>query len=182
MEELALHLLDIAENSLAAGATEIGITVLEDAAANLLWLEVADNGRGMDPEEAERALDPFVTSRRTRRVGLGLSLLDAAARRANGRLEIHSRPGEGTRVVATFQLGHIDRQPLGDVAGTLVTLMAGRMDLDLSYTHRRGERVVTFSTDDLRRLSHGAAFLTAQTLRQARELLTAQEDELTTIA
>jgi hypothetical protein len=182
MEELTLHLLDIAENSLEAGATTIGITVLEDVSADLLWLEVADNGRGMDPDEAERALDPFVTSRSTRRVGLGLSLLGAAAQRANGKLEIHSRPGEGTRVVATFQLSHIDRQPLGDVAGTLVMLMAGRIDLDLSYTHRRGDRTVTFSTDDLRRLAGGASFLTAQVLRQARELLAVQEEELITTA
>ncbi len=124
MEELALHILDIAENSIAAGARHVDIRVSEDLAADRLTVEIRDNGRGMAEQVLRRAADPFFTTKGTRPVGLGLSLLEQAARAAGGSLRIQSRPGAGATVTAEFRHSHPDRQPLGDVAATL--LDAGR--------------------------------------------------------
>jgi hypothetical protein len=123
MRELALHLLDIAENSVAAGAKTIAITVAEDPAKDRLRLSVEDDGKGMDEAMVARVIDPFVTSRTTRKVGLGIPLLKAAAEGCNGYLRINSALGRGTRLEAEFQRSHIDRMPLGDLAGTLLTLV-----------------------------------------------------------
>lgn len=123
MREISLHLLDIAENSVAAQACNITIQVLEDYAADRLEAVVEDNGIGMDAGLLARIVDPFVTSRTTRKVGLGIPLLKAAAEACEGGLEITSKPGEGTRLAVHFRHSHIDRAPLGDLAGTFLTLM-----------------------------------------------------------
>lgn len=125
MRELALHLLDIAENSVSAKADMIQIIVEEDHAADRLRMSVIDNGAGMSPEMVARVTDPFVTSRTTRKVGLGIPLLKAAAEACNGGLTIQSRQGEGTCVRVEFQQSHIDRMPLGNLASTMLTLVVG---------------------------------------------------------
>jgi anti-sigma regulatory factor (Ser/Thr protein kinase) len=145
MEDLSLHILDIAENSLAAGATHVSIRIHEGCQEDRLTLEIADNGRGMGSGALQEAADPFFTTRTTRRVGLGLPLLEQAARRAGGELRIESRPGAGTKVTAVFQLSHIDRQPLGDVAGTLLSLVIGHPEVDFTYLHQRDGSEVSFS-------------------------------------
>jgi anti-sigma regulatory factor (Ser/Thr protein kinase) len=138
MEDLSLHILDIAENATRAGATLIEIEVLEDEKRDLLEISIRDNGRGMDPEMLERATDPFSTTRTTRRVGLGLSLLQQAANEAGGDLILKSEPGRGTRVAATFQKSHIDRKPIGDLGSTLTALIMGNPRLDFVYFSNLG--------------------------------------------
>jgi signal transduction histidine kinase len=135
MEDLALHILDIAQNSIEAGATAIEIELLENPSTDQLILEVRDNGRGMEPEMLAKATDPFYTTRTTRRVGMGLALLSEAARAAGGRVEIDSKPGIGSRVRAVFQYHHIDRAPVGDIETTLMVLLAGHPDLDIRFKH-----------------------------------------------
>lgn len=125
MKELALHLLDIAENGVTAQARNITIAVAEDTLRNRLQLSVQDDGKGMDPETLARVVDPFVTSRTTRKVGLGIPLLKAAAEACNGELHIQSELGKGTRLDVDFELDHIDRMPLGDLSGTCLTLLVG---------------------------------------------------------
>lgn len=123
MREIALHLLDIAENSVAANASEITISVSEDLVKDRLSAVIVDNGKGMDAETVRLVVDPFVTSRTTRKVGLGIPLFKAAAEMCNGGLEISSAPGKGTRMRVEFQHSHIDRMPLGDLSGTILTLV-----------------------------------------------------------
>jgi hypothetical protein len=123
MRELALHLLDIAENSVAADARTVRIVVEEDPKKDRLRMSVEDDGKGMDEDLVARVTDPFVTSRHTRKVGLGIPLLKAAAEGCNGYLRVNSAPGRGTRLEAEFQRSHIDRMPLGDLAGTLLELL-----------------------------------------------------------
>ncbi|MBN2538378.1 ATP-binding protein [candidate division WOR-3 bacterium] len=151
MEDLSLHILDVVENSVEAGATEINIRVSEDPARDRLELEIEDNGRGMDRETAARALSPFHTTRTTRRVGLGLPLLAQAAREAGGDIEISSEVGRGTKVTAWFRHGHIDRKPVGDIAATLATLVAGHPEIHFTYEHRDGESDFRLDTDEMRR-------------------------------
>ncbi|MBT8363558.1 MAG: ATP-binding protein [Deltaproteobacteria bacterium] len=135
MRELSLHILDIAENGITAGADCLQILVNEARNEDLLTIVIEDNGRGMPADKLESPADPFITTRTTRRVGLGLSLLEAAARRCDGKLEIETEAGRGTRVLATFGYNHIDRAPMGDMAATITTLIMGNPQIDFVYTH-----------------------------------------------
>ncbi len=150
MEDLALHILDIARNSIDAGATEIEIVIEEDLAGNRLTIELRDNGRGMSPETLSRAADPFFTTRTTRRVGMGLPLLAQAARSAGGGLSLESQPGRGTSVRAVFEHGHIDRAPLGDLETTLMVLLAGHSEIDIRFRHRVDHAEYELDSADLR--------------------------------
>lgn len=137
MEEISLHILDIAENSVAAKADLIEIRITENKTKDLLSIEVIDNGEGMDNETLKKAMDPFYTSKTVRRFGFGLPLLSEAAKAANGHLSIQSEKREGTRIKADFQHSHIDRQPLGDIHQTLITLIIGNPDIDFIFQHDR---------------------------------------------
>ena len=155
MRELSLHILDVLENSLEAGATCIALEIVEDTVRNRLTISITDNGRGMDQETLARIADPFLTTRTTRHVGLGIPLFKAAAEHCNGNLVITSEVGVGTKVVAAFQRDHIDRAPLGDMKNTLlgVTLAHGRAGAgkcDLHYRHYLDERVFEFDTAEMR--------------------------------
>jgi hypothetical protein len=136
VREIALHLLDIAENSIAAGAKEIEILVEEDLSSDRLRLMVQDNGRGMKADILAQVGDPFMTSRNTRKVGLGIPLLKAAAEACRGSLKMSSTPGRGTRLEVEFQWSHIDRMPLGDLAGTLFVLVIGQPQVHWLFTYR----------------------------------------------
>ncbi len=169
MEDLSLHILDIAENSVAAQANRIEIIITEDEKQDLLSIEVNDNGIGMDEETVQKALDPFYTSKTVRRLGFGLSLLSEAAKAADGHLSIKSKKGEGTRVKADFQYGHIDRQPLGDMGQTIVTLVIGNPEIDFVYIHNKNGRVVCIETGDIRSQLDGAPINSPAGIRKIRE-------------
>ena len=150
VQDLSLHILDIVENSIRADADRVDIVITEDVAQDLLTIFISDNGRGMDEETVQRVLDPFTTTRTTRRVGLGLSLLAESARQSGGDITVESAPGQGTTVSARFQHGHIDRRPLGDMINTLVTLVIGNIRVDFEYTHRVRDGEFRFRTTDLK--------------------------------
>jgi hypothetical protein len=149
MRELSLHVLDVLENSLEAGATCIELVIEEDIAADRLSITIQDNGRGMDRAQLDRVFDPFFTTRSTRHVGLGVPLFKAAAERCNGNLTVASQPGEGTVLQAVFQHSHIDRAPLGDTTGMLLAvILAG--SCDVHYVHRVDGEAFEFHTADMR--------------------------------
>jgi len=139
MEDLSLHILDVVENSIAAEASRIIIKIIEEKNKDLLIIEINDNGKGMTEETVQRVLDPFYTTRTTRKVGLGLSLLDQAARESNGDFKIKSKVGIGTEVKAFFQYSHIDRKPIGDMKHTLLTLMISHPEINIIYEYHDGE-------------------------------------------
>jgi hypothetical protein len=138
------------ENSLAAGSRRVEIRIEEDIPADRMVIEIIDDGCGMDEERARRALDPFFTTKTVRRVGLGLPLLEEACRLSNGELRIQSFPEKGTTVRATFQHSHIDRKPLGNMRDTLITLMTGHPQLDLLYEHRKGGKIFSLDTREIK--------------------------------
>jgi len=150
MRELSLHVLDLVENSLEAGASLVEVCITEDSVHNRLVIEVADNGRGIAPDAVSRVADPFYTTRTTRSVGLGIPLLRAAAERCNGGLWVTSRPGEGTRVRAEFQRDHIDRAPIGDLRSTLMGLLLSNRAGDIRFTYTVDGRSFSLDTRDLR--------------------------------
>lgn len=178
MKEIALHILDLAQNSIEAGATRVRIAVSVNRAAGTLTVEIADNGRGMPPEKLRAVTDPFVTSRRTRRVGLGLPLFAATARQTGGNLSVTSAEGEGTRVTAVMGLGHIDRPPLGDLAVTLTCLLAGNPDLGLEFRFRCDGKEFSFTAADLRSRLEGVSLANPEVFRFVREWVDAQIREL----
>jgi hypothetical protein len=135
MREIALHLLDIAENSVAARARNVTISVYEDLYNDRLGAAVEDDGKGMDAEMLARVADPFVTTRTTRKVGLGIPLFKAAAEACHGGLQIHSVAGQGTRLEVQFQRSHIDRMPLGDLPGTILSLVIAYPDIHWVFTY-----------------------------------------------
>ncbi len=149
MRELALHILDILQNAVEAGATRVSLDIHEDEATGLLTIRIADNGRGMDATALAQAANPFYTSRTTRHVGLGLPLWSAAAGRAGGKLHVESQPGEGTTVTASFQLRHPDRQPLGNVAATLMAFVLAQGPAELKYRHHSDRGDFAFDTAEI---------------------------------
>jgi hypothetical protein len=158
MDDLSLHVLDILENSTAAGATAIDVRINEDIAQNRLIIEIEDNGKGMDEGALSRSRDPFFTTRSTRRVGLGLSMLDQACKEAGGSLEIRSAPGQGTMIKASLVYHHIDRKPMGSMADTIVAFIAGSAGaVRLVYRHCRDSREFVFDTDDVMNTLDGVA-------------------------
>jgi hypothetical protein len=149
--ELALHILDIVENSARAGATLIRILIREDRAKDRFMMRITDNGKGMSPEERRKALDPFYTTKKVRRVGLGLPMLSDAAERTGGRMTLRSRPQTGTMVEAAFGLTHIDRQPMGDIASTLITIIVGNPGIDFIYRHMVDGRTYLLDTREIKK-------------------------------
>jgi hypothetical protein len=178
MEDLSLHILDIAQNAVEAGATRVDIDLVEDRAADLLAIGVRDNGRGMDRATAAAATDPFFTTRTTRRVGMGLPLLAAAARAAGGVLSLESEPGQGTRVKATFRYSHIDRAPLGDIETTLMVLLAGNPDVDVLFRHVVSGREFSLCSKDVRAALPGENLTSSHGLALLREAIRRGESQL----
>ena len=154
MKELSLNVLDITKNSVKAGATLIHISLVEEG--NLLTLTITDNGCGMKPEVVETVMNPFYTTRTTRKVGMGVPLLMLAAEQTGGSVTIESRheeeypDGHGTVVTATFYTDHIDFTPIGDMASSMETLIMGSPDIDFTFLHDMNGRRVELDTRQLR--------------------------------
>ena len=135
MQDLSLHILDLIDNSLAAGADRIAVRVVESPDSDRLLVEIADNGRGMDRKTRARALDPFFTTKPGKPAGLGLALFAQAARESGGSLELESSPGRGTTLRAVFGLSHPDRKPLGDLRGTVGLLQQAHPQVAFVFEH-----------------------------------------------
>lgn len=149
MKELSENILDIAKNSVAAGASRTAITLTEDEQG---WLTVVieDNGCGMSPEILAAAADPFTTTRTTRKVGMGLPLYRLAAEQTGGTMTIQSQLGVGTTVTARFDLNHVDCPPQGDLAGTIALLIQGSPDMELVYRHITPAGCAELNTAEIR--------------------------------
>jgi anti-sigma regulatory factor (Ser/Thr protein kinase) len=156
MRELSLHILDIVENAVQAGAKNVSLRIIEDFDRDRLVITIVDDGRGMDAETVHRVRDPFFTTRTTRHVGLGIPLFAAAAERCGGTLAIESTLEKGTTIRATFRHSHIDRVPLGDMPGTLMGILMRDQDFDLTYEHRciqaSVERAFEFDTVQIKQI------------------------------
>jgi hypothetical protein len=151
MRDLAMHVLDVARNGYEAGASLVQVTIREEPEADLLTIVIEDDGKGMSADVVDLALDPFFTTRKTRRVGLGLSLLKATCEQAGRELRLVSVPGQGTTVTATMQLSHFDRPPLGDMGAVVQALACSGEQVDLRYRHTAGGGEFTMDTSEVRR-------------------------------
>lgn len=151
MEDISLHILDIAENSVSAGATLIKITISVDTPKDLFSVEIEDNGRGIPEALRAEVLDPFYTTRTTRKVGLGLPLLAQSARETGGDISVRAGNTTGTIVTANFRQSHIDMKPLGDITETLVVLIAGNLQTDFIFTYNKNSNAFLLDTRDIKK-------------------------------
>jgi len=152
MKELSLHILDIMENSVSGGASRIEVNITIDKINDLLAIQVIDNGRGMNSETLANVTDPFFTTRTTRKIGMGISLLKQQAEQTGGEFTIKSELGKGTEVNASFSLNNIDRQPLGDIAGVIVNTATSYSDIDFVMNLGTAEGNFHFSSYDAREI------------------------------
>jgi hypothetical protein len=150
----------------------------EDIGADLLTIEISDDGRGMNATVAKHATDPFYTTRTTRRVGLGLPLLLEAATAAQGSMEVKSSAGGGTWIKAVFRYSHVDRKPLGNMAETVTVLLATADDIDIRYEHVRNDKTLLLDTRDIREKVGGGPLNSAKALAIMRTYLTHEENTL----
>jgi len=178
LRELALHIMDIIENGINAGAGLIRLNIQEDRRKNRLRITIQDNGRGIPREILDKVTDPFFTTRTARRVGLGLSLFREASKRCGGEFKIDSRPGEGTTVEATFQMDHIDLAPMGDLTGALTTLMMGSPEVDFLYTHEIDGRRFVLDTREIRETLDGVPLNNARILKFISDMIEGGVEEI----
>lgn len=162
MPEISLHILDIAQNSVRAGASLIEIRIDERPQEDLLLIAIRDNGCGMTAEQAAHAADPFYTTRETRRVGLGIPFFKMAAELSGGRLTIESEPNVGTTIEARFGYSNVDRMPLGDINSTISALIQCNPQLDFLYSRTRGGNTVNLDTRELRAMLDGVSLSTPE--------------------
>jgi len=150
VEDISLHILDIAENAVRADAKTIEIIITKDAGHDLLRVEVIDDGKGMDAGTLAQVRDPFFTTK-GKKTGLGIPLLSQAAEQAGGQVTVDSAPGKGTKVAATFCWSHVDRPALGSIADTVLTLIAGHPDRDVVYEAREGDKIFRLDTREIKK-------------------------------
>ncbi|MBR5247235.1 MAG: ATP-binding protein [Clostridia bacterium] len=150
MRELSLNILDIAQNSISAGAPLITIEVSENTVDHILIIGIYDNGKGMSESQVKSVIDPFFTTRTTRKVGMGIPLFKMAAEQTGGSLEIKSELGVGTEVRATFKTDSVDFTPLGDVASTIQMLITMNIDRDFVYKRTVDGREFVCDTRELK--------------------------------
>ena len=179
MPEISLNVLDVAENSVRAGASRIRISVTADTAADTLTVSIGDDGCGMTEEQVENVTDPFFTTRTTRRVGLGVPFFKLAAELSGGSFAIGSRPGEGTEVTAVFGLSSVDRMPLGDMPSTMHTLITMHEEIDFDYHYRCDEDHFELDTADLREILGDVSFREPEISEYIRSFLRENTNEVT---
>lgn len=179
MPEISLNVLDVAENSTRAGASLVTITVEADTSKDTLTIVIDDNGCGMTPEQVEHVTDPFFTTRKTRRVGLGVPFFKLAAEMSGGSFSITSEPGVGTTVTAVFGLSHVDRMPLGDMTSTMHSLITMHEDTDFLYRYTYDGDSFELSTAEMREVLGGVSFNEPEVSQYIREFLRENEAEVT---
>ena len=180
MRELSLNVLDIVQNSISAKATVIEIELLEHIEKDLLEINIFDNGKGMTEEQVKSVIDPFFTTRTTRKVGLGIPLFKMAAEMSGGRLDIKSEVGKGTRVYTSYGYSNVDRMPVGDMNGTISMLIRMNPDIDFVYTHSINEKSYVLDTRELREQLDDVSLDTPDVIEWIEEYLKENDAELTT--
>jgi len=145
-----MHILDIVQNSIRAEATKIEVFICEDEERNLFSVSVKDNGFGMEEDLLAIVADPYTTTRTTRKVGLGVPLLKHSAEQSGGYIKVYSEKAVGTNIQAVFQLNHIDRPPLGDIAGTIVLIASANPEIEIKYFHQKNNNKYEFNTEEIK--------------------------------
>lgn len=178
MRELSLNILDIAQNSIAAGSLLTEIKVEENTAEKTLLIGIYDNGKGMTEEQVRNVQDPFYTTRTTRKVGMGIPLFKMAAEQTGGSFTLTSQVGVGTNVEARFKTDSIDFTPLGDVAATIATIVCMNEDKDFIYTRKIDGAEFKFSSADIKKILDGVPLSEPSVMNWVEGYISEQTEEL----
>lgn len=172
MTEIALYILDLAQNSIAAKATKVTIEVIEDITHNIFSFSIEDNGCGMDKEAIRKATSPYYTTRKTRKVGLGLALIQELCEGCSGTFTIESVLNQGTTIKATMQYDHLDRPELGAMEETLYSIMI--QDIDLVYIHRYENNQFHFDLKEIKHILGDVSLLQYDVAHWIKDYITEQ--------
>ncbi len=151
LRDISLHIMDLVQNSVSAGAALVSVAIEAEPDADLLRVIISDNGCGMSAEFLANVADPFTTSRTTRKVGMGIPFFKLACEQADGGIELWSEPGKGTTIIGQFCISHIDRLPLGDVGDSVRYLIMGSPKIDFVLTLSAGKKSFVFDTREVKR-------------------------------
>jgi len=172
MNELSLYILDLAQNSVAAKATRIRISIEIDEDKDLIRVTIEDNGCGMDEALLKRVVSPFTTTRKTRKVGLGIPMIKQLCEMCEGEFAIESKVGEGTLLTLTFRKSHVDLPPMGAIEDTMVSLINGSPEeIEFEFSYRYGDNSFEFGTPEVRQVLQGVALNTPDVLLWIRGYL-----------
>lgn len=178
MKDLSLHILDIVQNAITAGASLIRIGIVEDSANDFCSISVSDNGKGMTAEQVNKVKDPYFTSRTTRKVGMGIPLLEQTSRQANGILKIVSAPGVGTTIEATMVHNHIDRPAWGDLAGVVSLLAGSNPELDFIFRYEKEGKEFLFDTKEIKEVLEGMPLSELPVIKYMKQMIAEGLSEL----
>lgn len=178
MKELSLHIYDLMENSIAANASLIELTITDSLKDNAYSFVIKDNGKGMSPDFLAKVTDPWTTTRTTRKVGIGLPLIKMNTEAAGGGMDIESELGKGTTLKFWFQHDHIDRPPMGDLAGTVVMLCAQHEDIHYTYRHITDKGEYVFDTEDVKEALDGMSMNDINIIKYLKEMIQENLEEI----
>lgn len=150
MEELSFHIVDIVQNSVAAGASRIDVRIFESEREDLLRISIIDNGSGMNEQTVQNVQDPFYTTKSYKKVGLGVPLFKETALHCDGGFVIDSEPGRGTDITASFRKSHIDLPPMGNLSDTVLCSIVGSENVNIVFEIKQDSDEFVISTDDIR--------------------------------
>lgn len=166
-----MHIMDIIQNSVRAEASLVELEITESQKLDLFSISIKDNGIGMSKQMLEKVTDPFFTTRTTRKVGLGLSLLKQNAEQTGGKVEINSKEGEGTSLKAIFSHSHLDRPSLGDIAGIMVLLVGANPKMDFLYKHITDKGKYVFDTKEVKEVLEGVSVSDPEIMQYLKEMI-----------
>jgi len=178
MKELSMHILDIATNSVRAGASQILITISEDLINNEFRFDIEDDGKGIPDDILKTIKNPFTTSRTLRKVGLGIPLLDENCRLCDGFLEITSKVGKGTKLKSMMVYNHIDRPPMGDIVNTIIGLITSNENINIIYKHDYNDHNFEISTKALQDELEDVPLTSMDVIQWLKAYLTESIEEL----
>lgn len=171
MNELSMHILDLAQNSMIVGSTLVEIYIVEDVKKNIFSIEIIDDGHGMDEEKLDKAISPFYTSRTTRKVGLGLSLFKMLCELTEGEFNLTSEIDKGTKLYGSMKFDHIDRPHLGDIVGTIIILILNENNIDIKFSITVENENYTFDTKVIKEILDGVPLTEPSVIEWIRENL-----------
>ena len=177
LPEISLNVLDIAQNSISAKAQDIRIVIESDTQACTLLFSIEDNGCGMTPEQVEAVIDPFYTTRTTRKVGLGIPFLKQASEASGGSFFIESEPGKGSVLKAVFRTDSVDCMPLGDITATIHMLVIYNETVHFIYTYTVNGQSFTLDTNEFRGILGDISFQEAEISEYILQYLTENKAE-----
>lgn len=178
MKDLSLHILDIIENSVRAGAKKIDILIEQDTKKDVLKICIKDNGKGMGKKSVKNAADPFFTTKESKKIGLGIPLLKQAAETANGTFSIEAKKNKGTKIKAGFQYSHIDRKPVGDIAETFVSAVLMAPETEFVFRYKKDSSDLVLKTKELKKQIGVKALTNTYILKELKDLLNNKLKEL----